>query len=297
MAGGVRFLCAVQKSSTATVTVAEDAFAFEDVSETHSSEAAAPIPTVESVPAPALIATPPSTSGNFVFEDTSDIRRTPYEIDVQGSVPASVLKEFQALGLLPQNREKRLVSAEQAWQFAKQDATTLEDLCAKAGYFDAKVSVDVLTLSGGEASHFRITFRVVLGERYRITQKRLTGPLAEHPRLKKLQRKYFSVVNEPVDFAQIIAERHRLKAELQNVGAYLVHVHEPDVVIDRTTREATVAFVYDHAQRTRVGKIIVTGEGTVPEVFIRNRLVFREGRILTKKPWSTRRKIFSIRGC
>lgn len=282
--GGAFVFCAPsKKSSKATVTVAEDAFAFEDVSETHPSEAAAPIPTVESVPAPALTATPPSTSGNFVFEDTSDIRRTPYEIDVQGSVPASVLKDFQALGLLLQNKEKRLVSAEQAWQFAKQDATTLEDLCAKAGYFDAKVSVDVLTLSGGKAPHFRITFRVVLGERYRITQKRLTGPLAEYPRLKKLQRKYFSVVNEPVDFAQIIAERHRLKAELQNVGAYLVHVHEPDVVIDRTTREATVAFVYDHAQRTRVGKIIVTGEGTVPEVFIRNRLVFREGRILTKK--------------
>lgn len=269
-----------QKSQNATVNVTEEAFHFEDVSEAHLPQAS-PQKRTPSASGPATV--PSAARGNFVFEDTSDIHRTPYEIDVQGPVPAAVLKDFYALGILFQDKDKRLVCAEQAWQLAKQDAATLEDLCAKAGYFDAMVSVNVLTLSNKGIAHFRITFHAVLGERYRIAHMRMTGSLSAHPCLKRFQKKHFSNVHEPVNFARLIAERHHLKAELQNVGAYLVHVQEPDVVIDRAAREASVTFTYDNARRTRIRKVLVTGNGPVPEAFIRNRLAFRAGSVLTKK--------------
>lgn len=266
---GAFAFCALASPSSpqATLDVSEDEFVFENVSESSSPASSQG----------------KQASGNFIFEEISDIPRTSYEVDVQGPLPASVLKEFQTTGILLQGKEKRLVSVEQAWQLAKQDAATLTDLCNKAGYFDANVTIDVIHLSGGQAPLFRVTFRVVLGERYWVTQKRLTGPLSEHPRLKRFQRKHFALVNEPVDFLKLIAERHLLKTKLQNVGAYLVHVNEPHVEIDRASKKASVTFSHDHARRTRVQKVTVTGAGPVPETFIRKRLAFREGSVLTKK--------------
>lgn len=291
---GVVVLCALAAPSQET-SVSSSSQAHPNTEASNNSEKAFPASNAKT---PAAKAGKAVSDPAFVFEDVSDLRRIPYQVEVQGAVPSSVLKEFHLQGQLLQNKERTLVCLEQAWQIASNDATVLEELCHKKGHFDAKVTWDVkvasqaikakeATLANQQQSLFAITFFVTMGPRYRVIEKRFEGKLNDLPRLKKFHKKVNLLPKikegEPLDFSQLVAERYLLKTELMNAGAYLAQTHEPLVDIDRDRKQAIVTFAYEGTRKARVSTIVIQGEGHVPKRFIRQRLAFREGSLLTQK--------------
>lgn len=217
-----------------------------------------------------------NASSKLTFENTSAIQKVPYRIEIKGMIPSNILKDFNNQSLLLQNKEKTLASLEMAWQKAECERDLLIELCQKYGFFDASITHYVRI----EKEGFIIEYHINLGERYRITKKILEGNLNDLPQLSPF---YQISKDEFVDFNHIIFEKDTLKTFLKNKGYYFADVQIPVIDIDKSTKQATVKYIYDRTKLAKISDIQISGEKEIPKRFILKHISLKKGDILKQK--------------
>ena len=146
------------------------------------------------------------------------------------------------------------------------------------GYMDAKIGSPAIEL---KPDGFHITIAVEEGERYKVTDVRLTGDLLqgyEQKIMKKLELKpnsYFSreKVRHDMDF---------ITKSYKNEGYARVDV---DPRIKRNSEEHTtdIDFHIDEKQIVQIGQIFVTGNTKTRDYVIRRELRIYEGDLFSAK--------------
>jgi outer membrane protein insertion porin family len=146
------------------------------------------------------------------------------------------------------------------------------------GYMDAKVGSPNTVLKD---DGFHISMAVEEGERYKVTDVKLTGDLIdgyEKKIVKKLELKpkgYFSreKVRHDMDLIKMV---------YMNEGYARVEV-DPRVKRDPETHTADVAFNVDMKGKVRIGQIFVTGNTKTRDNVIRRELTIFEGDLFNAK--------------
>lgn len=221
------------------------------------------------------VQTDDSSTGDLTFMNTSMFVPQPYQVQFATPLPPNLIKSFNLHSLLILDQKRTVACRELAEVNAAKDAEVLRDICCKAGYFDADVTFEVLEKAKG----LTITFKVRLGERYRVCDKSIKGSASDFP-----ERSTFLAVSklEYVDHVTILEEKHRLRTVLVNHGYYFVVVDDPLVYIDRENKTAQVVYTFAQAIKATIADITVKGEANVPRRFIVNRLPLKKGATLTE---------------
>lgn len=207
------------------------------------------------------------------FERTSMLIELPYQVTFTKPLEPGVMRAFTAQSTLLKEKNKVVSCRAVAEQKAARDREILQELCIKEGYFDVLITYALrLQMTG-----LGIEFRVELGPRYRLVSKQLKVSGAN------LQRSpTFLTVQNPdyVDFQEILADKHRLLKHYQNEGYYFATVSDPEIQLDHAKKIASVTYTVLPAQPAQISKILVRGNGDIPEFFVLRRSALHKGRLL-----------------
>ena len=145
-------------------------------------------------------------------------------------------------------------NAAQVERRAREDAALLGTLLHAEGYYDAEVEAEV----AAEDGRFAVTLTAEPGERYRFADVQVAGEGAAGVRgdlpLKP---------GDPVDADAIAAAEAKLRAAVGESGFPFAAIGEPEVVVDRAARTATLAIDVSTGSPRRFGRIT----GGNPRVF------------------------------
>ncbi len=179
------------------------------------------------------------------------------ELDEQSEIRA----QFDALSVLRENEGDRAVVA-QINRRADLDRDLLDELMRSQGYYDAEVAS---ILSGETGSdEIEVVFEIDAGPLYRFDTVRLPGLAGAGERADELRAEYPVRANDPVDAADVNAAEANLTAELGNRGYPFAQVGEEAVVIDHSTRMATLTVPVQTGGERDFGSIrVLQGEDEI----------------------------------
>lgn len=145
-------------------------------------------------------------------------------------------------------------NAAQVERRAREDAELLGTLLRAEGYYDAEVEAEV----AADGGRFAVTLTAEPGERYTFADVRVAGEGAAGVR-DDLPLK----PGDPVDADAIAAAEARLRTEVGESGFPFAAIGEPEVVVDRAARTATLSIDVATGAARRFGRIT----GGNPKVF------------------------------
>jgi translocation and assembly module TamA len=178
-----------------------------------------------------------------------------YEVRLEGldvEQTEAVAGQFDALSTL-RSSEKAPANVAQIDRRAREDAELLAELLRARGYYDAEVEPQVTT----EAGRVIVALAAEPGDQYRFTGVEVRG-LEGAPQQAQALRDAFGIrKDDPVDAAAVNAGTAALRQRIGQGGFPFAQVPDPEVVVDREARTATLVLSVDPGGASRYGRIIV----------------------------------------
>lgn len=136
---------------------------------------------------------------------------------------------------------------------AREDSALLATLLRAEGYYDARVTPVVEAKEGGAA----VTLEAEPGALYRLTRVTLAGVEAADGKAGDLIKAFGLPENAPVNSDAIAAATDRLRVATGQEGFAFARVGEPDVVVDRATRTASLDLAVTPGGLKRFGRVVM----------------------------------------
>ena len=161
-------------------------------------------------------------------------------------------QRFDAASTLREGRGNT-ANAAQVDRRAREDATLLETLLKAEGYYDVRV-VPRVEQRGPEVA---VTLDAEPGPLYRFGGVTLAGVDAAGSKADELQRAFGLGAQAPVNSDEIAAAETRLRVAVGEEGFAFAKVGEPEVVVDRTARTATLNIAVEPGTARRFGRVVM----------------------------------------
>ena len=194
--------------------------------------------------------------------------RYSYRIDGLDGIGSALLRQrFGELSSLAAD-EKKEANPAQLDRRARQDAETLTTLLRGEGYYDAQVTTGVEENPGRPV----VVLGVEAGPLYRFAGVTLAGVEAAGDKADDLSRAFGMGDRDAVNADSIAAAEARLRAAAGREGFPFAEIGDPEVVVDRAARTATMRVDVATGGARRFGRITanadngVFGAGHVAEI-------------------------------
>ena len=194
----------------------------------------------------------PSTTRHYAVTITG-LDKTADDPERRGE-PVSLKTRFDALSTLHKDRGDP-ANVAQIDRRARDDAQLLTDLLRSDGYYDAIVDPRIAP-AGAQVA---VTLAAQPGTLYRFETVTVTGLDAVGAEAKTLRESFAVKAGDAVDAAKVTVAEAALTVELGRRGFPFAKVAEPHIVVDHSTRKATLALTVTPAAQSRFGQIIVAG--------------------------------------
>ncbi|MES2339551.1 MAG: autotransporter assembly complex family protein [Pseudomonadota bacterium] len=207
------------------------------------------------------LAAAPADSDPVSTERAQIGSETRYSYTVTGidGIGSDLLRQrFDAGSTLRANRGD-VANAAQLDRRAREDSTLLETLLKAEGYYDARIATRVEP-KGGEVA---VTLEVEPGAIYRLADVRLAGIEQAGAKADELTTAFGLTAQTPVNNDTIAAAEDRLKVAVGAEGFAFAKVGEPEIVVDRASRTATLNLALEPGTVRKFGRIVMP----VPRVF------------------------------
>ena len=146
---------------------------------------------------------------------------------------------------------------------AREDEGVLTDLLRSYGYYDAAVQARVA--ADPATRRVVVTLAADPGILYRFADVTTPGLAAAGPRAGALSDSYGVAAQQPVDAEKVLAAGDALRTALGRQGFAFGTVGEPQVVVDRESRTATLAIAVNPGVAQRFGRIRAQGTALFSE--------------------------------
>ena len=216
----------------------------------------APLPDL-GVAWPDLSAAPadPNTPTQQVIAET----RYDYRVDGIDGIGSALLRQrFDELSTLARDDDKE-ANAAQLDRRAREDAELLVTLLRAEGYYDAQVSTAVEEQRGRPT----VVLTAEAGSLYRFSDVTLAGVQAAGDKADDLSRAFGLSAADPVNADAVAAAETRLRAAVGAEGFPFAAVGEPEIVVDRAARTATLAVSVEPGGARRFGRITANPDNGV----------------------------------
>jgi translocation and assembly module TamA len=200
---------------------------------------------------PDLASTPAEPVDPSATPGLSGDRR--YEVGVDGidAVASPLLRQrFDELSTLKQN-DGATANAAQLDRRAREDADLLTGLLRGEGYYDARV-ISRIEPAGARA---RVTLEAEPGTLYRFAGVTLDGLATAGDKSASLRDAFGLKPEDPVNADTIVAGQAALTARIGEEGFPFAQVGEPEIVVDRAARTATLDLKVATGGERRFGRI------------------------------------------
>jgi outer membrane protein insertion porin family len=198
-------------------------------------------------------------------------------VKIEGNKEVEAADIRQAITL----KDRSLFKEEQV----KESSRKILDLYQNKGFFDATVDSKVEEEADGS---IRVAFRVVEGEKLKITKIRVTGNLYlfEKAVLKVMdtsEKGLFSFITDSGTFKKDVLENdiRKIEALYQNSGFLDSKVSDPEIRRGPKGLEMTI-HVFEGRQY-RVGDLRFSGESDLPEAELRKAIRLKRGEIFNRE--------------
>ncbi|URW75514.1 autotransporter assembly complex protein TamA [Sphingomonas donggukensis] len=159
-------------------------------------------------------------------------------------------QRFDAASTLRANRGDTALSA-QIDRRAREDSALLESLLRSEGYYDARVTTRVEPQAGALV----VTLDAEPGTLYRFAGVTLAGVEGAGAKAQSLRDAFGLAADAPVNNDTIAAAEDRLRTAVGEEGFAFGTVGEPQIVVDRATRTATLDLTLAPGTQRRFGRI------------------------------------------
>lgn len=178
-----------------------------------------------------------------------------YGVKVEGieEVATPLLKQrFSDLSVLDTNDGKP-ANAAQIDRRAREDADLLRTLLRGEGYYDAEVTTSI----ANEAGRVVVTLTAVPGTLYRFRDVDMAGVGAAGDKEAALRDAFGVTANDPVNADTIAAGEAKLRTQVGREGFAFGTVGEPEIVVDREAKTATLDIAVAPGSERRFGKVVM----------------------------------------
>jgi translocation and assembly module TamA len=163
-----------------------------------------------------------------------------------------VAAQFNALSTLKAG-EKQPANVAQIDRRAREDAELLTELLRARGFYDAAVEPRVAPGAGQVV----VTLAAEPGEQYRFRAVEVRGLEATAGQAEALRDAFGVREGDPVDAAAVNAGTTSVRAHIAQGGFPFANIADPEVVVDRESRAATLVLTVDPGGARRYGRIVV----------------------------------------
>jgi len=214
----------------------------------------APLPEI-GVAWPDLATAPGDAMATIVATvDAAAERRYRWRVDGIDGTGDLVRRRFEQLSTLDAN-DGEPANAAQLDRRAREDAQLLTNLLRGAGYYDAQVTTRIEP--GNEPT---VVLEAVPGNLYRFAGVTLDGVKAAGDKAAPLEKAFGIKPGDPVDADTIVAGEARLKTVVGEEGFPFAKVGDPQIVVDRAARTATLDLSVDPGSPRRYGRIVMAND-------------------------------------
>lgn len=161
-----------------------------------------------------------------------------------------LLQRFNAASTLRANRGEP-ANAAQVDRRAREDSELLQELLRAEGYYDARVNTRVEP----RGTALAVTLEAEPGALYRFNQVTLAGVEAAGDKSAALTQSLGIAPEAPVNSDAVAAAEDRLRATVGEQGFAFGRVGEPEIVVDRASRTATLTIPVEPGSERRFGQI------------------------------------------
>lgn len=214
----------------------------------------APLPEI-GVAWPDLATAPGDAMATIVATvDAAAERRYRWRVDGIEGAGELVRQRFEQLSTLDAN-DGEPANAAQLDRRAREDAQLLTNLLRGAGYYDAQVTSRIEP--GNEPT---VLLEAVPGNLYRFAGVTLDGVKAAGDKAAPLEKAFGIKPGDPVNADTIVAGEARLKTVVGEEGFPFAKVGDPQIVVDRAARTATLDLSVDPGSPRRYGRIVMAND-------------------------------------
>ncbi len=182
----------------------------------------------------------------------NDLRYS-YTIEGIDGVGTPLLRERFAAASTLDAGDDDPANAAQLDRRAREDAELLQNLLRAEGYYDARVLTRV-EAAGATAA---VTLAADPGALYRFADVTLAGVERAGTAGAALVTAFGVAPDSPVNSDTIAAAEDRLRIAAGESGFAFARIGEPQIVVDRATRTATLALSVDAGTQRRFGRIVM----------------------------------------
>ena len=186
--------------------------------------------------------------------DAAAERRYRWRVDGIDGAGELVRQRFEQLSTLDAN-DSEPANAAQLDRRAREDAQLLINLLRGAGYYDAQVTTRIEP--GNEPT---VLLEAVPGNLYRFAGVTLDGVTAAGDKAAPLEKAFGIKPGDPVNADTIVAGEARLKTVVGEEGFPFAKVGDPQIVVDRAARTATLDLTVDPGSSRRYGRIVMAND-------------------------------------
>ena len=200
------------------------------------------------------------TTTQAVAADTeaSGEARYTWTVDGLDAVTTPLLRRrFDQLSTLSAN-DGETANAAQLDRRAREDAELLVTLLRSEGYYDAAVTTRI---EPGARPH--VVLEAAAGALYRFARVTVTGLAATGDRATGLIETFGIEEGAPADADSVVNGRAALAGGLTGGGFPFATVGEPDIVVDRAARTATLDLAVAAGQPSRFGRVVTAPRNRV----------------------------------
>ena len=180
-------------------------------------------------------------------------------------------KRFDELSSLRTN-DGDPANAAQLDRRAREDAALLTNLLRGAGYYDAQVATRI---EPGEVP--TVLLQATPGNLYRFAGVTLDGVQKAGDKAAPLTQAFGIKPGDPVDADTIVAGEAALKAAVGEAGFPFAKVGDPQIVVDRAARTATLDLSIAPGTPRRYGRIVTTSDRLFDAEHVQDIARFRPG--------------------
>ncbi|MEN2785505.1 autotransporter assembly complex family protein [Sphingomonas qilianensis] len=209
-------------------------------------------------------------------EVAGDVR---YTVAVEGieAVATPLLRQrFDELSTLKTNQGAP-ANAAQLDRRGREDAELLTGLLRAEGYYDARVTTRIAPQNGRPV----VTLEADPGARYTFAGVTLDGLAAAGEKSAGLQSAFGVKPDDAVNADTIVAGQAALRTKIGEEGFPFATVGEPEIVIDRATRTATLDLKIDPGGARRFGQITSPPNKVFDAAHMQDIARFRPGDVYT----------------
>ncbi|MBZ6380980.1 autotransporter assembly complex protein TamA [Sphingomonas sanguinis] len=214
----------------------------------------APLPEI-GVAWPDLATAPGDPAGVMAATvDAAAERRYHWKVEGIDGAGALVRQRFEQLSSLD-NNDGEPANAAQLDRRAREDAALLTNLLRGAGYYDAQVATRIEP--GDQPT---VVLEATPGNLYRFAGVTLAGVQAAGDKAAPLEKAFGIRPGDPVDADTIVAGEAKLKAAVGEEGFPFAKIGDPQIVVDRAARTATLDLSVDPGSSRRYGRIVMAND-------------------------------------